>query len=266
MPPSTPAPPEGELRTAIDRGEFVMRYQPILNVADHSWAGVEALVRWEHPDRGLLAPDQFIPLAEETGLIVPLGKLVLGLVCEQARKWSRTLPDIHVAVNASVVQLAHPGAADDIKDMVERSGMRPGALMLEVTESAVMEELDTVREALEQLEEFGVQILIDDFGTGYSSLARLGELPISGLKIDQRFARGLGHDPAVMPVVRAIADLARAHGLVVVVEGIEDGEALSGVDALGCEYAQGYHLGQPEPAPVIEELLAVPLQAGSGLA
>ncbi len=133
------------------------------------------------------------------------------------------MPDINIAVNASAVQLAHPTIGAEIKDMVKRSGLRPGALMLEVTESALMEELDTARAVLEQLDEFGVRVLIDDFGTGYSSLARLGELPISGLKIDRRFVRGLGRDPAVMPVIRAIADLARAYGLEVVVEGIEDG-------------------------------------------
>jgi c-di-GMP-specific phosphodiesterase len=257
---------ETDLRRALDRSELVMHYQPILRVGDRSWSGVEALVRWQHPERGLLAPDKFIPLAEETGLIVPLGKRVLELVGEQARTWSRTLPSIHVAVNASVVQLGYPTTADEIKEMVERSGLRPGALMLEVTESALMEELDTARAVLEQLDAFGVRILIDDFGTGYSSLARLGELPISGLKIDRRFVRGLGHDPAVMPVIRAIADLARAYGLEVVVEGIEDGLALAGVDQLGCEYAQGYHLGRPGPAAVIEQLLATPLPPDSGLA
>jgi EAL domain-containing protein (putative c-di-GMP-specific phosphodiesterase class I) len=122
-----------------------------------------------------------------------------------------------------------------------------------------MAELDTARAAIEELQSAGVQVLLDDFGTGYSSLARLGELPISGLKIDRRFARGLGHDPAVMPVVRAIADLARAYGLQVVVEGIEDGAALASVDELHCEYAQGYHLGRPAPPEQVERLLAVPL-------
>jgi c-di-GMP-specific phosphodiesterase len=257
---------ETELRKAIERRELVVHYQPILNVPDRSWSGVEALVRWQHPERGLLSPDKFIPLAEETGLIVPLGKRVLELVCEQARTWSQTLPDIHIAVNASVVQLGYPTIAAEIQDMVERSGLKPSSLMLEVTESALMEELDTARAVLEQLDEFGVRILIDDFGTGYSSLARLGELPISGLKIDRRFVRGLGHDPTVMPVIRAIADLARAYGLEVVVEGIEDSLALAGVDQLGCEYAQGYHLGRPAPAAVVEEQLAAPPLLDTGLA
>jgi diguanylate cyclase (GGDEF)-like protein len=257
---------EAELRRGIERGELLMHYQPILNVEQRSWSGVEALVRWQHPEQGLLYPEKFIPLAEETGLIVPLGTRVLELVCEQARIWSRTVPDINIAVNVSAVQLAHPTIGAEIKDMVNRSGLRPGALMIEVTESALMKEPETARAVLEQLDEFGVRVLIDDFGTGYSSLAQLGELPISGLKIDRRFVRGLGRDPAVMPVIRAIADLARAYGLEVVVEGIEDGFALAGVDELGCQYAQGYHLGRPAPAAAIERILATPLLPGTGLA
>jgi diguanylate cyclase (GGDEF)-like protein len=250
---------EAQLRRAIERDQFVVHYQPILNVKDRSWSGVEALVRWQHPERGLLSPDEFIPLAEETGLIVPLGMCVLEMVCRQARLWSRTLPGISIAINASPVQLAYPTTASEIKAVMERARLDPSALTVEVTESALMEELDTAREVLEELKAAGVHVLIDDFGTGYSSLARLGELPISGLKIDRRFSRGLGHDPNVMPVVRAIADLARAYGLDVVVEGIEDSEALASVDVLRCEYAQGFYLGRPAPADVVEELLARPL-------
>jgi diguanylate cyclase (GGDEF)-like protein len=256
---------EAQLRRAIEREQFVVHYQPILGVEDRSWSGVEALVRWRHPERGLVGPDEFIPLAEETGLIVPLGACVLEMVCRQARQWARTLPGISIAINASPVQLAHPATAAEIKATVERAHLPPSALTVEVTESALMEELETTREALEELKAVGVHVLIDDFGTGYSSLARLGELPISGLKIDRRFARGLGHDPGVMPVIRAIADLARAYGLEVVVEGIEDGAALATVDALRCEYAQGFHLGRPAPAEVVEELLSAPLASGAGI-
>jgi c-di-GMP-specific phosphodiesterase len=256
---------EAQLRRAIERDQLVVHYQPILNVEDRSWSGVEALVRWQHPERGLLSPDEFIPLAEETGLIVPLGMCVLEMVCRQARQWSRTLPGVSIAVNASPVQLAYPTTAAEIKAALKRARLKPSALTLEVTESALMGELDTAREVLEELEAAGVRVLIDDFGTGYSSLARLGELPISGLKIDRRFARGLGRDPSVMPVVSAITDLARAYGLEVVVEGIEDGAALASVDALRCEYAQGFHLGRPSPADVVEELLAMPLASGTGI-
>jgi diguanylate cyclase (GGDEF)-like protein len=252
---------EAQLRRAIESDQLVVHYQPILNVGDRSWSGAEALARWQHPERGLLSPDEFIPLAEETGLIVPLGMRVLEMVCGQARQWSRTLPGISIAINASPVQLAYPTIAAEIKAALKRARLRPSALTLEVTESALMEELDTARDVLEELKAVGVNVLIDDFGTGYSSLARLGELPISGLKIDRRFVRGLGRDPTVMPVVSAIADLARAYGLEVVVEGIEDGDALASVDELRCEYAQGFYLGRPAPADVVEELLAMPYNA-----
>ena len=254
---------EAQLRRAIERDQLVVYYQPILNVEDRSWSGVEALVRWQHPERGLLSPDEFIPLAEETGLIVPLGMRVLEMVCGQARQWSRTLPGISIAINASPVQLAYPTTAAEIKAALKRARLKPSTLTLEVTESALTEELDTARDVLEELKAAGVNVLIDDFGTGYSSLARLGELPISGLKIDRRFVSGLGRDPTVMPVVSAIADLARAYGLEVVVEGIEDGDALASVDELRCEYAQGFHLGRPAPADVVEGLLAMPYGAAA---
>jgi diguanylate cyclase (GGDEF)-like protein len=254
---------EAQLRRAIERDQLVVHYQPILSVEQRTWSGVEALVRWQHPERGLLSPDEFIPLAEETGLIVPLGLCVLEAACEQARLWSRTLPEIRIAVNASPVQLAYPTVAAEILATIERAGLKPSTLMIEVTESALTEELDTAREVLQELKTAGMHVLIDDFGTGYSSLARLGELPISGLKIDRRFARGLGRDPAVMPVVRAIADLASALGLEVVVEGIEDAQALACVDALRCRYAQGFHLGRPAPAQAIEQLLSAPVVVGT---
>jgi diguanylate cyclase (GGDEF)-like protein len=254
---------EAQLRRAIERDELVMHYQPILSVVDRRWSGVEALVRWQHPQRGLLGPDEFVPLAEETGLIVPLGRRVLELVCAQAVRWALLLPDIQIAVNASPVELAYSATATEILATLRRAGLAPSGLTVEVTESALTGELDTARAVIEELKAAGVRVLIDDFGTGYSSLARLGELPISGLKIDRRFARGLGRDPRVLPVVRAIADLARAHGLTVVVEGIEDGDALACVDALRCEYAQGYHLGRPAPPEEIEQLLAMPLSVGA---
>lgn len=153
--------------------------------------------------------------------------------------------------------------ADQVLAMIDHAAIEPGALMLEVTESALMEQLDTTRDTLDRLIAAGVNVLIDDFGTGYSSLARLGELPISGLKIDRRFTRGLGSDPAVRPVVRAIADLARAYGLQVVAEGIEDEFALRDAAELGCQYAQGFHLGRPGPPAQAEALLKGPLPAGA---
>jgi diguanylate cyclase (GGDEF)-like protein len=247
---------ETELRRAIERGELVMRYQPVLDLKQRTWSHVEALVRWRHPSRGLLPPDEFIPLAEETGLIIPLGASVLEMVTAQAALWSATLPDVRIAANASVLQLADPSIASDVIAMLTASHLAPQTLMLEVTETALMEQLDAARAALAQLRSAGVGVMIDDFGTGYSSLARLGELPITGVKLDRRFTSGLGTDATMRRVLRAIAELAGAYGLDVVAEGIEDAGALADVDALGCRFAQGFYIGRPVPAAVVQVLLA----------
>jgi c-di-GMP-specific phosphodiesterase len=256
---------ETELRHGIERGELVLHYQPILNLLDGRWSAVEALVRWEHPRRGLVGPDQFIPLAEETGLIVPLGESVLRMVAIQAKKWRKRIPGLQLAANTSVLQLADPNIADGLLTLLKESGLPPETLQLEVTESALMHELDNTRSTLEQLLDSGVTVLIDDFGTGYSSLARLGELPINGLKIDRQFTRTLGSDPAARQVVRAIAELASAHSLEVVAEGIEDAQALAHVKACGCQFAQGFHLGRPAPAHAVEARLTMPVPPDIGL-
>jgi EAL domain-containing protein (putative c-di-GMP-specific phosphodiesterase class I) len=255
---------ETELRHAIERGELVLHYQPILSLEDRRWSAVESLVRWEHPRRGLVGPDQFIPLAEETGLIVPLGESVLRMVAAQAKQWRERLPGLQLAANASVLQLIDPNITDGLLAILDESGLPPQTLQLEVTESALMHELDKARSTLQQLLDSGVSVLIDDFGTGYSSLARLGELPINGLKIDRQFTRTLGSDPTARQVVRAITELASAHSLEVVAEGIEDAQALAQVKACGCQFAQGFHLGRPAPAPAVEERLtsAVPSDIG----
>jgi c-di-GMP-specific phosphodiesterase len=248
---------ELELRRAIERRELIMHYQPIVDLETRNWSGVEALVRWQHPQRGLIGPDDFIPLAEETGLIVPLGSYVLDQVVAQAAHWAEALPGIVISANASILQLADPNLAEGLLELLHSWGLPPSAVRLEVTETALMQELDTTRQALEQLMRAGVRILIDDFGTGYSSIARLGELPIAGLKIDRRFTRGLGDGDGdeERPVLRAIADLARAYDLKMVAEGIETARALAHVDALGCQYAQGYHLGRPGPPERVEAIL-----------
>lgn len=256
---------ETELRHAIERGELVLHYQPILSLLDERWSAVEALVRWEHPRRGLVGPDQFIPLAEETGLIVPLGESVLRMVAIQAKRWRKRIPGLRLSANASVLQLADPNIADGLLGILDESGLPPETLQLEVTESALMHELDTTRSTLERLRDNGVTVLIDDFGTGYSSLARLGELPINGLKIDRQFTRMLGSDPAARQVVRAIAELASAHSLDVVAEGIEDAQALAQVKACGCQFAQGFHLGRPAPALAVEAWLTTPVPPDIGL-
>ncbi len=249
---------ESELRRGIGRGELEVHYQPVLDLRERRWCQVEALVRWRHPKRGLLAPDDFIPLAEETGLIVPLGMNVLEQVTAQAARWAVSLPGIGIAANASPLQLVDPGIAGAVIEMLSATDVSPQSLILEVTESALMEEVETTKATLAQLVAHGVRIVIDDFGTGYSSLARLGELPIAGLKVDRRFTEGLGADPDKRRVLRAIADLARAYRLSVVAEGIEDAGSLADVNALGCRFAQGFHLGRPALPDAVESLLARP--------
>ena len=246
---------ETELRHAIERGELEMQYQPILRLSERRWSGVEALARWRHPSRGLLSPDEFIPLAEETGLIVSLGEGIIELVTDQAKAWWARFPGIQVAVNVSALQLAHPGFAAGLIACLRRAELPPQAIVVEVTESALMGELDAAVATLERLNAFGVEVLIDDFGMGHSSLARLGELPISGLKVDRRFTAGLGSDPRARTVLSAIVTLARAYELPIVAEGIETATALSIVDELGCDYAQGYHLGRPVAAAELEPTL-----------
>jgi c-di-GMP-specific phosphodiesterase len=257
---------ETDLRHATERGELEMHYQPILRLAERRWSGVEALVRWRHPSRGLLSPDEFIPLAEETGLIVSLGERIIELVTEQAKAWWAYLPGIQVAVNASALQLGRPSFAAGFLAAVQRVDLPPEAMVVEVTESALMRDLDAAVATLERLSSFGVTVLIDDFGTGQSSLARLGELPISGIKVDRRFSAGLGEDPRARAVLAAIVTLARAYELPIVAEGIETPRALAIVDELGCEYAQGFHLGRPVAASELEaRLRAIPAAMAGGV-
>jgi diguanylate cyclase (GGDEF)-like protein/PAS domain S-box-containing protein len=239
---------ENELRRAIERDEFVLHYQPIVDFMTGNWTGYEALVRWQHPSRGLVGPDSFIPIAEETGLIVPLGIQVLHQAVRQVADWCAKGLRVHAGVNVSVVQLSDPTLVWEIEGALRRYGVPAELVFIEITESALMEKLDTARVALERLAGNGMPILIDDFGTGYSSIARLGELPIIGIKIDRAFTMQLGREPRAERVVAAITDLAHALDLLVVAEGIEDAEAHRKVIELGCNFGQGYHFARPAPA------------------
>jgi diguanylate cyclase (GGDEF)-like protein/PAS domain S-box-containing protein len=255
---------ESELRRAIENDEFEMHYQPILDLRTHRWSSVEALVRWRHPQDGLRAPDRFIPIAEETGLIVPLGAKILEMVVGQAAELAAIDPELRMSANVSVVQLADPEFAADLAAILRDGGLAPDRLLLEVTESAFMERLEKLQSSLTYANALGVTVQIDDFGTGYSSIARLGALEIGGVKIDRAFTNGLGSDPSVDRVLEAITNLAHAHDLDVVVEGIETGLALARVEELGCEYAQGFYLARPVPAGEIGSVLAAPPPRGWG--
>ncbi|MER6997881.1 EAL domain-containing protein [Streptomyces sp. NPDC000410] len=244
------------LPTALERGEFFIEYQPLVRLGDGSVHGAEALVRWCHPQHGVLGPDRFIPLAEHTGLIVPLGRWVLQEAVRQARFWHEQAPldgsarPLRINVNLSPTQLHHPGLVADTVDVLERSGLEPGALCLEVTESALIGADEDLLKPLRQLAEMGVDIALDDFGTGYSNLANLRRLPVSVLKLDRSFTQGMQQhpaDPVDIKIVEGIVSLAHSLELAVTVEGVETGAQAEQLRELGCDTAQGWYYARPGP-------------------
>ncbi|HLT16270.1 MAG TPA: EAL domain-containing protein [Acidimicrobiales bacterium] len=253
---------ETHLRHALDRGELVLHYQPVLDLRRDRWGAVEALVRWEHPERGLVAPDEFIPLAEETGLIVRLGTQVLELALDQVARWSDAGLRVPVAVNVSILQLTDADFPGLVEEAVHRHRIDPSLLLVEVTETSVMEHLDAAHSVLSSLADLGVRIGVDDFGTGYSSIARMRDLPVAAAKVDRAFTGALEGDERAVALLRAITDLAHSLDLQVVAEGIESARALELVRQAGCEHAQGFHLARPAPAEVVEALLRAGRPAG----
>ncbi len=251
---------ESDLRRAVERDELALCFQPVVDLHTNQWTSVEALVRWVHPERGTVLPDDFIPLAEETGLIVPLGIHVLELVIDQAAAWAAEGIDLPIAANVSIVQLADSAVAEALAGLLRRHGVDPARIIIEVTETSVMERLDSVQNVLADLAGIGVLVAVDDFGTGYSSIARMSELPVQGVKIDRVFTKHLGSDPHARRVLGAITDLAHALDLYVVAEGVETEEALRYVRSEGCDQAQGFLLAHPQSAEVITELLRRPPQ------
>ncbi|HEX6367570.1 MAG TPA: EAL domain-containing protein [Longimicrobium sp.] len=242
---------ETELRRAVDRGEFRVFYQSVVELETGRTRGWEALVRWDHPERGLVGPDEFIGAAEDTGLIVPLGRWVLGEACRQLRTWQngghRAEP-LFVCVNLSARQFLDPRLASDVEAAVADAGLAPGSLKLELTESTVMGDPQAASALLLRLRALGIQIYLDDFGTGYSSLSHLHQLPLDGLKIDRSFVRGT-LDAAV---VQSILTLAHGLGVGVVAEGIEEPGQLAALRAMGCPLGQGFLFSRPvEPAAVV---------------
>ncbi|WP_406301802.1 MULTISPECIES: putative bifunctional diguanylate cyclase/phosphodiesterase [unclassified Streptomyces] len=248
------------LPAALERGEFFIEYQPLVHLGDGSVHGAEALVRWCHPQHGVLGPDQFIPLAEHTGLIVPLGRWVLQEAVRQARYWQERHSDggpLRINVNLSPAQLHHPGLVTDTVDVLERSGLEPGALCLEVTESALIGADEDLLKPLRQLAEMGVDIALDDFGTGYSNLANLRRLPVSVLKLDRSFTQGMQRhpaDPVDLKIVEGIVSLAHSLELAVTVEGVETGAQAEQLRELGCDTAQGWYYARPGPPDKLHAL------------
>ncbi|MER5972572.1 EAL domain-containing protein [Streptomyces sp. NPDC002055] len=240
------------LPMALERGEFFIEYQPLVRLSDGIVHGAEALVRWCHPRCGVLGPDQFIPLAEDTGLIVPLGRWVLEEAVRQARDWQfgASREPLRVNVNLSPFQLRHPGLVRDTVDVLKDAGLDPSGLCLEVTESALIGADESLLKPLRQLADLGVDIALDDFGTGYSNLSNLRRMPVSTLKLDRSFTRGMQQDPADpidIKIVEGVVSLAHTLDLAVTVEGVETGTQAEHLRILGCDTAQGWYYARPGP-------------------
>jgi diguanylate cyclase (GGDEF)-like protein len=249
---------ETSLRRAVVRGEFRVHYQPLVHFERSEVIGFEALVRWEHPERGLTPPVEFLSIAEETGLIVPIGAWVLQEACAQAARWaaeSSSARPLTVSVNLSARQLADPEIVSVVEAALTAAGLDPSLLVLEITESVLMDNRDRAIAVLQALAAQGVRIGIDDFGTGQSSLGYLKVLPVHVLKIDQSFIDGLGKDPEDSAIVAAVVTLAHALGLTVTAEGIETSGQLQALRELGCDLGQGYYFARPQPGEIVRALV-----------
>jgi EAL domain-containing protein (putative c-di-GMP-specific phosphodiesterase class I) len=247
-----------DLQKALTENEFRLQYQPLVNLETGETTGVEALIRWHSPTRGLVSPIDFIPIAEESGLIIEIGQWVLESSAAQVAAWRRQFPELLLNVNVSGHQLSHPRFADNVMRALALAGLPTSAVTLELTESVLMSDPDAAVRSLASLRELGVQLSIDDFGTGYSSLAYLRELPVDELKIDRAFiarAELTGEDLAL---VRTIVELGHILGLRVVAEGIENAAQLAALRRLGCALGQGYHLCRPQDPSELPEILARP--------
>ncbi len=249
---------ENRLRRAIEREELRVHYQPKVDLSSGAVVGMEALVRWQDPERGLIYPAEFVPLAEETGLILPLGRWVLGEACRQAKEWRERYPgadSLTVAVNLSAKQFQQPNLAEEVDRALGGTGLDPGALILEITEGVLMEKAQSNMETLRGMKTLGVKVAIDDFGTGYSSLGYLKRFPVDMIKVDRSFVCGLGQDTEDTAIVETVLLLARALGLRAVAEGIETAEQMEELRALGCPVGQGYYFARPMPSDEAGKLL-----------
>jgi len=248
---------ETALRRALERNEFRLHYQPVVSLTSGQITGAEALLRWNHPERGLVPPMEFIPLAEETGLIVEIGAWVLREASRQMKEWQERLgqPGLEIGVNLSSRQFQGPGLVAEVAEVLRATGLSPRSLRLEVTESLLMDKHPNVAQTMTELRAMGVRIDLDDFGTGYSSLSYLHQFPIDTLKIDRSFIHRIGASDDAVEIVNTILALANSLDMEVVAEGVETEQQLEVLRKMHCAYAQGYHLSRPVEAPQFESLV-----------
>ena len=251
---------QSELRSAINNEEFVVHFQPIISLQDGNIAWFEALVRWQHPQRGLLFPDSFVPLAEDTGLIISIDHFVLREACRQIRVWLDRFPDdsrVSVSVNLSANQFNDSSLPSFIQGVLDEEGVDGQRLRIEITESMVMGSVDSARETIQRLREIGVHVHMDDFGTGYSSLSVLHSFAFNKIKIDRSFVQRMGGEGSDSPdLILAIIAMAHSLNLQVVGEGIETAEQLATLREMGCDFGQGYFFARPGASTSIDELMA----------
>jgi EAL domain-containing protein (putative c-di-GMP-specific phosphodiesterase class I) len=247
---------EADLRRAIVRHEFQLRYQPIVHLRTNEITGLEALIRWQHPEHGIIPPLDFIPLAEETGMIVPIGEWVLREACRQAARWNeRRETPLTVSVNLSAVQLNQGNLPDLVESALTESGLMPALLVIELTESLLVDHRESTLRQLQQVKALGIRLAIDDFGTGYSSLAYLRRFPIDIIKIDKSFVDDVGNVPAAAALTMGIIQLGRSLHLSTIAEGIEHADQLSELTDGNCELGQGYYFAEPLTQSDMTDLL-----------
>ncbi|NJK42207.1 MAG: EAL domain-containing protein, partial [Acaryochloridaceae cyanobacterium SU_2_1] len=250
---------ESDLRQAITDQQLTLYYQPIVSLEDHRIVGFEALARWQHPQRGLISPERFIPIAEETGLIVKLDWWAMRQACQQMRAWQDQLsPDqkLGVSVNFSSGHFSLPSMVNQVSQILAETGLAAASLQIEITEGALIANPESAAQILSELKALGIRIHVDDFGTGYSSLSYLHRYPVDTLKIDRSFIQQLDHNTDCLEIVRAIVVLAHALNLDAIAEGIETEKELATIQSLGCEYGQGYYFYRPLTCEQVDKLIS----------